>query len=175
MPAPRKESETSRSASTSICFHRGSFLFRLGFFSCVQPHTQSLNYDKKKRDPVRELSGHCTLPAEGRASMKVADGDGQSIGGIHWRGGSRQTKKPGHHVLHLRLFSAAITNYRRLYGEGGVFGDFKSGGSSGQHGYTSHLAELQRRLDVKGVKNIFNGYFVGLMFGNDFTQLSKNS
>ena len=48
-------------------------------------------------------------------------------------------------------------------------------GGRGQHGHTPHLSELEGRLHIQRVKNVFNGDFIGLVFANDLAELLIDS
>jgi hypothetical protein len=66
-------------------------------------------------------------------------------------------------VLHLLLFSTSVADDRRLDGERRVFGHFESGGSCGEHGHATNLAEFESGLHVEGIEHVFDGDFVGLV------------
>ncbi len=73
------------------------------------------------------------------------------------------------------FFGAAVSDYRGLDGERRVFGDFESGGSGGQHGDSAHLAQLQGRLHVGGVENVFDRDLVGLVLGDEFPKADRDA
>ena len=77
-------------------------------------------------------------------------------------------------MLHLLLLGASVADHRQFDGERRILGDFQSSGSGGQHGHAADLAELERRLHVKGIENSFDGDFIGLMFGDDGAELVKD-
>src|SRR6266446_3224088 len=98
--------------------------------------------------------------------VEMADSDGERIGSVGGLWNLIEIQKPRHHLLDLMLFRPAVSNHRRLDREWGVFGDFESGGSRGQHGDTAYLPQLQGRLHVGGIENVFDRDAVGAMLGD---------
>src|SRR5208282_5657624 len=110
------------------------------------------------------------LAFPGRCCVEMADGYRQGIGGVGGLGNLIEIQKARHHLLDLMFFGAAVSDHRRLDGEGRVLSDFESGGSGGQHGDSAHLAELQGRLHVGSVENVFDRDPVGAVLSNEFLQ-----
>src|SRR6266550_854549 len=106
--------------------------------------------------------------------MEVTDGNGQSVGGIGRLRYFGQVKQARNHVLHLRLLRPTVTHHRRLDGKRRIFGDFQSGRGCSQHSHSSHLPQLQRRLHVERIENVFDGDVVGLVFLNDEAEAFEN-
>src|SRR5215831_11675153 len=90
------------------------------------------------------LSSCGALPIQSPRRMEMANGDGEGVGGIQGLGWRGEFEEAGDHMLDLLLLGASIADDRRLDCQRGVFGDFKAGGRSGQHGDSTDLAELQR-------------------------------
>src|ERR1700757_384398 len=94
---------------------------------------------RKKREPLRtlrfteenrwrrrlyRLATDGALACEGSDGVQMADCDGQGIGSVQGFGGDGEIEQPRHHMLDLLLFGAPVADYRRLDGEGRIFGDF---------------------------------------------------
>ena len=110
----------------------------------------------------------------GRCCVQMANGDGERIGGVGGLGNLVEIQKTRHHLLDLMFFSAAVADHCGLDGEWRVFGDFESGGCGGQHGDTTHLAELQGRFHVGGIENVFDGDAVRPVEGDEFLKADRN-
>ena len=78
------------------------------------------------------------------------------------------------HGLDLRFFSAAVAYDCRLDGQGSILGDYQMRAGGGQHGDAADVSQLERRLDVGSVEDIFDGDLRWLVLGDDFIQLLKN-
>ncbi len=78
-------------------------------------------------------------------------------------------------MLDLTLLGPAVSDHRGLDGERRVFGDFKPGGSGGQHGNTAHLAQFQGGFHINGVENVFESDAVGPVLGDEFLQADRNA
>ena len=123
----------------------------------------------------RWLSCDGSLTAESPSGMKMTYRNGERVGSIHGFGRSGKFEQTDHHVLNLLLFGAPVSDDRGLDGQRRIFSDFESGGSSGQHRYAAHLPELERRLHVEGVEDVFDRDFIRLVFGDDRSQMSVNA
>jgi hypothetical protein len=55
-----------------------------------------------------------TLAFLGGGGVQMADGDGQGIGGVGGFGDLIEMQEPRHHLLHLMLFGAAVSDHRGL-------------------------------------------------------------
>ena len=73
--------------------------------------------------------------------MDVADGDGESIGGIGRFGSGGQRKQAGDHELDLVLGGEAVAGDGGLDGERGVFSNGQSGGCGGEKSDAAHVAQ----------------------------------
>src|ERR1700751_1320946 len=93
---------------------------------------------RKKREPPRTLrfteenrwrrlyilATDGALACEGSDCVQMADCEGQGIGSIQGFGWGGEVEQACPHVLALMLLGAAVADYRRLDGEGRIFGDF---------------------------------------------------
>ena len=89
--------------------------------------------------------------------MAVANGDGESVGGIVRCGDFGQPQEKAHHSLDLVFFCPSISDDGAFYLERRVFKNGNSVLSGSQEGYTPGMAQFQRRLNVGGVKNPLDG------------------
>lgn len=104
----------------------------------------------------------------------MADGDGESVGGIGGVGGRVEMKQAGDHMLHLQLVSFAVAHHRRFDRERRVFRYRQACGRRRQHGNPTNLAELQRRLHIHGIEYIFNGNVIGPMLADNSLESVEN-
>ena len=111
----------------------------------------------------------------GGCSVQMADGDGQRISGVGGLGNPIEIEKARHHLLDLMLFGPAVSDDCGLDRERRVFGDFESGGRGGQHGDTAHLAQLQGRLHIDSVENVFQRDAVGPVLRDEFVKTDRDS
>ena len=93
--------------------------------------------------PLGHLASYGALPLESCECVQMADGNGEGVGGVEWFRGLSKFEQTRHHMLDLLLLRASVADYRGLDRERRVFGDFESGGSSGQHGHASYLPQFQ--------------------------------
>ena len=84
-------------------------------------------------------------------------------------------EQAGDHVLDLLLFGPAIADDGGFDGERRVFGDLQPGAGGGEHGYATNLSELEGGLYVQRIEDVFDGYFMGLVFGDDGAELRVDS
>ena len=111
------------------------------------------------------------LPFERSGRVQMTDRDGQGVGGVECFRGFRKFEQTHYHMLDLLLLGASVTDDGGFNGEGRVFGDLEPGGGSGQHGDPPHLPQLQGRLHVEGVEDVFDRDLVGLMLGDDCPEM----
>jgi len=114
------------------------------------------------------------LPRQGSCGVQMADGDSQSVGHVGRLGHGFQMQQVRDHGLDLRFFSPAVAHDRRLDGQGSILGDYQMRAGGGQHGDAANMSELERRLDVGSVEDVFNRHLRWLVLGDDFIQLLKN-
>ena len=110
------------------------------------------------------------LALAGGRGVQVADGDGQSVGGVGGLGNLIEVEEARNHLLHLMFFGAAVSDYGGFYGERRILGDFEASGSGGEHGDSADLAEFEGGLDVGSVENIFDGDAIGAMAEDEFLE-----
>ena len=101
----------------------------------------------------------------GRMRVHVADGDGQRVGGVVRRRQRGQSEQQLHHLLHLVLLGAAVTDHGALDLGGRVFDDRHAGLHRGQHRHAARMTKLQRAADVHGVEQILDRDAVGPALG----------
>src|SRR5580693_474940 len=106
--------------------------------------------------------------------VQVADGDGESVGGVGGFGNLIEVEEARHHLLDLMFFGAAVSDYGGLDGERRIFGDFESDGSGGEHGDSADLAKFESRLHIGGVENVFDGDAVGAMAKDEFLEADRD-
>ena len=100
------------------------------------------------------------LPPQRAGSVQMADGDGQRIGdvgGLRRRGQIQQARD---HHLHLRLLRPAVSDHRRLDRQRRIGDDLQAGLRGDQHGDAAHMSQLQRRLSIHRVEDIFDGHLL---------------
>ncbi len=93
--------------------------------------------------------------------VDVADGDGQSVGGVSGFGDLGEGEQAGHHELDLLLGGESIAGDGGFDGEGGVLGDGNAGVGGGEQGDSADMAELDGGFGIDGVENFFDGDDVG--------------
>jgi N-acetylmuramoyl-L-alanine amidase len=98
----------------------------------------------------------------GLGVVDVADGDGESVGGVGGLGSFVEVEQAGDHELDLFFGGEAVADYGALDAERGVFGDGEAAVGCGQHGDSADLAELEGALGVGGEEDFFDGDHLGL-------------
>src|SRR6266849_10836422 len=88
--------------------------------------------------------------------MHVADRDRKSVGGVVRRRYFSQTQQQLDHVLHLRLFRAAVADDGALDLGGCVFEDRHARLDGRKHRDAAGMAELQRAAHVDRVKQVLD-------------------
>ena len=71
-------------------------------------------------------------------------------------GDRRQAQQQLHHLLHLRLLGAAVSDDRALDLRRRVLEHRQAGFDRGEHCHAARMSELQRAADVDGVKEILD-------------------
>ena len=105
----------------------------------------------------------------------MADRDGKRIGGVGRFGRLRQIQELGNHVLNLRLLCPSVTTDRGLDGERRVLGNLQTTRGCREHRNSANLAQLQCRLGVHGVEDVFDSDHLGMNVGNDLAKAFVDS
>ena len=103
--------------------------------------------------------------------MDVADGDGEGIGGIGGLGKLGEFEEAGNHELDLLFLGEAVADDGGFDFERSILGYGKALHGRGQQSYAAHLTQLQGRLGVDRVEDLFDGYCIRL----PTLQLSRES
>jgi hypothetical protein len=93
--------------------------------------------------------------------VDVTDRHCQGVGGVVGHGHDRKAKNQLHHVLHLLLVGAAVSDHRPLDLGGRVLRDRHPGFHRGKHRHSTSMPELEGAARVHGVKDLFDGDRVG--------------
>jgi hypothetical protein len=138
-----------------------------------KPHVK--DYAKKQAYmAARASSCRGSPPAQGGGGVKMADGNGQGIGGVSGFGDGIEAEQMRDHVLDLPLPGSAIAYDSGFDRKRGVFGDLYSATGCRQHGYATNLTQLQRRLRIDGIEDIFDSDVVGLVFLDEGAETVKD-
>jgi len=119
--------------------------------------------------------GDSSLPFERGRGVQMTDGDGERIGGVGGFGDLIELEETGDHLLDLMFFRFAVADNGGLDGERRVLGNFKAGGSRGQHGHSPNLPELEGRLNVHRIEDVFDGNAVGMVSGDEILECARDS
>ena len=89
--------------------------------------------------------------------MHVTNRHRERIGGVvrRWRGGKTEVQL--HHLPHLVLLGASVTDDRALDFGRRVLDHLTTGFNRGKHRHATRVTELQCAADVRRVKEIFDG------------------
>src|ERR1035441_7888538 len=107
-----------------------------------------------------------SLELERLRGVDVADGDGESVGGVGRFGRAVEREQAGDHELDLLLGGEAVASDGGLDGERRILGDGEIAGGGGQHGHSSDLTEFERGLGVGGEEDLLDGDAVGGVEGH---------
>jgi hypothetical protein len=124
---------------------------------------------------IPDSSAHGALADERGGSMKMADGNGESVGSVGRFRYLDEIEQARNHMLYLWFLGPTVTHYRGLDGKRRIFSDFQPGRRGGQHRHSADLPQLERRLYVERIEHIFDGDVVRPVFLDDDAEALKNS
>ena len=113
------------------------------------------------------------LQAQRLRRVDVADGDGQGVCRIGRLGQFGQIEKASHHELNLLLFCETVADHAGLDFKRCVLSHGQTLAGRGKQRHSPHLTQLERRLGIHRIKNLFNGDNVRLPtldFSGEFTK-----
>jgi len=124
--------------------------------------------------PKVTLTSDGALPVERSSGMQVAYGDRQCIGGVHGLGRFGELKQAAHHVLDLLLFRAAVTDDANFDLKRRVFADCETGFGSLKESDAADVRQLEGRLGIHGVKDLFDSDESGRVIAKHGAQVGGN-